>query len=293
MKYLDSFTLATLRQEDRFLTSFPPQTEMQCYSHENVYPFNIFPQKQLKKIEFEPITLLYGGNGSGKSTLLNIIAQKLEIEHSSPFNDTAYMPDYLKFCSFELSFGKNPPRGSRIITSDDIFDFLLDIRTINEGIDRRRDALFDEYTESRKQEFLLRDLKDYEEFKRRNEAKRRTKSEYVARRLPRELCGKSNGESAYIYFTQQITDNALYLLDEPENSLSPALQLKLAEFIEDSARFYNCQFVICTHSPFLLAINGAKVYDLDSTPAEPRPWTSLQNVRIYRDFFKKYDEEFK
>ncbi len=129
MKYLDSFKLASVRQEDRFLTSFPPQTEMQCYSHENVYPFNIFPQKQLEKIKFDPITLFYGGNGSGKSTLLNLIAQKLSIEHSSPFNDTPYMPDYLKLCDLKLSFGERAPMGSRIITSDDVFDFLLDIPT--------------------------------------------------------------------------------------------------------------------------------------------------------------------
>ncbi len=291
MKYLDSFTLASITQEDRFLTSFPPQTEMQCYSNNNVYPFNIFPQKQIEKIDFDPITIFYGGNGSGKSTLLNVIAQKLEIEHSSPFNDTAYMADYLNFCDFKLGFGNDVPRGSRIITSDDVFDFLLDIRMINEGVDRRRDVLFDEYYLSRKDQYLLRDLEDYEEFKRRNEAKRRTKSQYVGRRLPKELSGKSNGESAYIYFTQQIKDNALYLLDEPENSLSPKLQIQLADFIEDSARFYNCQFVICTHSPFLLAMNGARIYDLDSIPAEPKAWTELENVRIYRDFFRKYEKE--
>ncbi len=281
-----------MSQEDDYFVHFPYQTEMQCYSHENVYPFNIFPQKRLEKIEFEPITVFYGSNGSGKSTLLNIIAQKLEIEHSSPFNDTAYMPDYLKFCDFKLSFGERAPMGSRIITSDDVFDFLLDIRSMNESADRRREALFDEYIESRKEEFLLRDLKDYEEFKRRNETKRRTKSQYVGRRLPRELCGRSNGESAYIYFTEQIKDNALYLLDEPENSLSPLLQLRLAEFIEDSARFYNCQFIICTHSPFLLAMKDARVYDLDSIPASPRSWTELENVRIYHDFFKKFEKDF-
>ncbi len=292
MKFLDSLELASKEQEDRYLTSFPHTLEMQCYSHDNVYPFNIFPQKQLTRIEFEPITVFYGGNGSGKTTLLNLMAQKLALEHSSPFNNTPFMGEYLKFCSCCLAFGNKVPSGSKIITSDDVFDFLLDIRSINEGIDRRRDALFDEYTESRKNEYLLKDLNDYEEFKRRNETKRRTKSQYVSRRLPKELAGKSNGESAYIYFTEQIKDNALYLLDEPENSLSPKLQIKLAAFIEESVRFYNCQLVICTHSPFLLAMKGAKVYDLDSVPSEPKNWTELENVRIYREFFKQHDMEF-
>mgnify|MGYP006990124335 CR=1 FL=1 len=31
----------------------------------------------------------------------------------------------------------------------------------------------------------------------------------------------SNGESAFLYFTDKIKENGLYLLDEPENSLSP------------------------------------------------------------------------
>ena len=54
----------------------------------------------------------------------------------------------------------------------------------------------------------------------------------------------SNGESAFIYFADKIKENALYLLDEPENSLSPEKQKELLRFIEDSARFYGCQFVV-------------------------------------------------
>ena len=36
------------------------------------YPLKIFPDKQLETINFEPITIFYGGNGSGKTTLLTI-----------------------------------------------------------------------------------------------------------------------------------------------------------------------------------------------------------------------------
>ena len=102
----------------------------------------------------------------------------------------------------------------------------------------------------------------------------------------------SNGETAYLYFTKQIEENALYLLDEPENSLSAVLQDKLRQFIEDSARFYNCQFIISTHSPFLLSMKGAKVYDLDSVPVESKKWTELENVRLYHEFFKTHENEF-
>ena len=95
-----------------------------------------------------------------------------------------------------------------------------------------------------------------------------------------------------MYFAQNIGENALYLLDEPENSLSPAKQQELLKFLEDSARFFGCQFVIATHSPFLLSMRGAKIYDMDENPVDVKRWTELQNVREYYDFFKKHEREF-
>lgn len=295
MTYLESFRLPSEIDEDSFILSYPKQFEMQCYSNNNAYPFKIFPKKKLTEITFEPITVIYGGNGSGKSTLLNVIAQKLGAGRSAPWSDSACMEPYLDLCSYKLSpKTKAPPRDSLIITSDDVFDFLLDIRTINEGIDRKRNELFEEYYTTRKDMYQpLRSLDELEEFKRHNDARMKTKSSFVSRRLPKELEGKSNGESAYIYFTQKIKENAIYLLDEPENSLSAVLQRELAKFIEDSVRFYGCQFIISTHSPFLLSLMGAKIYDLDSVPAMPRKWHELENVRMYFELFEKHRDSFK
>ena len=297
MQYLDSFMLPSASAEEDYFLNYPPELEMLCYSHESIYPFKIFPQKRLSHIEFEPITIFYGGNGSGKSTLLNVIAEKLGLLRSSPFNDTPFMKEYLRRCDHRLTYGKSVPKESRIITSDDVFDFLLDIRSINEGVAERRESLFAEYDDFRKEinrgkTFEFRSMNDYDELKRRNELKKSTKSAFVSRRMPKELSGKSNGESAFWYFTNKIEENALYLLDEPENSLSVKLQNELRQFIEDSVRFYHCQFVISSHSPFLLSMKGAKVYDLDDTPVREKPWTELENVRIYYEFFERYREQF-
>ena len=84
----------------------------------------------------------------------------------------------------------------------------------------------------------------------------------------------------------------LYLLDEPENSLSVKLQEKLLEFIADSARFYRCQFIISTHSPFLLSMKGAKIYDMDSLPVKECRWTEIESVRESYDFFKSHSSDF-
>ena len=288
--YLENFTLATRSDEEDFILNYPYQLEMQCYSHTNVYPFKIFPQKRLERLDFAPITVFYGGNGSGKSTLLNIIAEKLSLQRTAPFNDTPYFVSYLKYCDFTLSGAL--PKESRMIASDDVFDLLIDRRSINQQIDRKRNALFEEYEKTKGMEYRFDSLSDYADLKRRNSAKRQTKSVYTAARLPKEAVGMSNGESAFHYFTKEIGENALYLLDEPENSLSPRLQTELASFLWDSARFYGCQFIISTHSPFLLAMKGANVYDLDSVPVREKKLTELENVRTYYDFFKLHEREF-
>jgi len=95
-----------------------------------------------------------------------------------------------------------------------------------------------------------------------------------------------------MYFMNKIKQDALYLLDEPENSLSPDKQMELTSFLLDSARFYNCQFIIATHSPFVLALKGAKIYDFDANPVEVKHWTELDGVRTFFNFFEQHREEF-
>lgn len=103
---------------------------------------------------------------------------------------------------------------------------------------------------------------------------------------------RSNGENAFQYFVNKIEENGLYLLDEPENSLSPERQMELVDFLQESARFLGCQFIISTHSPFLLSMKGAKIYDLDESPVKVKPWTELKNIKIYHDFFEAHRDEF-
>ena len=71
----------------------------------------------------------------------------------------------------------------------------------------------------------------------------------------------SNGENAFLYFTDTIGETGLYLLVEQENSRSPALQLHLAEFLKASMELRTL-FIIATHSLLLLFLPGARVYDI-------------------------------
>lgn len=193
-------------------------------------------------------------------------------------------------CSFETQIPI--PDLSRIITSDDVFDFVLNLRCLNDGIDNKREALFEEYLENKYSRFQMRSLDDYERLKKSYMAHTKTQSKYVRNNLMDNVREHSNGESAFLYFSQKIQENGLYLLDEPENSLSPVKQQELQKFLEDSARFFGCQFIISTHSPFLLSLKGAKIYDMDEETVDVKRWTELPGIRLYFDFFKKHEGEF-
>ena len=69
--YINGLTLVPDALETRFLVYELKRT---CYN--GVYPYKIFPDKGIEKVDLAPITIFYGGNGSGKTTLLNIIAEK-------------------------------------------------------------------------------------------------------------------------------------------------------------------------------------------------------------------------
>ena len=102
----------------------------------------------------------------------------------------------------------------------------------------------------------------------------------------------SNGETVMQMLDDYIEPDALYLLDEPEVSLSPENQTKLAESLNRSARFLGCQFVISTHSPFMLGTLNARIYNLDTRELEVSRWTELENVRYFYQFFEKHRHEF-
>lgn len=284
MVYLLHFEFPYREQEYSFIMAL----KRTCY--DTFYPFQVISEHGLRMLDFEPVTILYGGNGSGKTTVLNVIAEKLGLQRDTLYNRSDFFEDYTEMCRYEVKEGI--PAGSRIITSDDVFDFMLNLRSINNGIDRKREELFEDYLDAKYSHFQMRSLDDYEQLKKVTMARSHTQSKYVRKNLMDNVREHSNGESAFLYFADKIKEDGLYLLDEPENSLSPEKQQELLRFLEDSARFFGCQFIIATHSPFLLSMRGAKIYDMDEETVDVKRWTELPNVRAYYEFFKKYEKEF-
>lgn len=297
MIYLNSFHFPSSQEDEDFFDPTKPifkeKAARTCYTTN--YPFIMFRYRGLpKNFEFSDITIFYGNNGSGKSTILNVIAEALNLKRNTAFNRSDFFDDYVELCDYRLN--KSLSTNSCVITSDDVFEKILDIRRINDGIDNKRAELLDEWFENRSgsADTTLHGLDDYDRWKKIMDSRGRkvTQSQFLRSRLVRNVQERSNGESALSLFVDAISNDALYLLDEPENSLSPANQLKLKYFLEDCIRNHGCQFVISTHSPFLLSLKGAKIYDIDSIPVAVRKWTELEGVKVYQQFFEEHSFMF-
>ena len=291
MIYLQSFTFPTENQEHNFFVH-SQKAQKTCY--DSKYPFGLFRYRELPEFYFNDITVFYGNNGSGKSTVLNVIAEKLQLKRSAPYNRTDFFNDYVELSDYTLD--KAIPEDSEIITSDGVFERVLDIRRLNDGIDNKREKIIREYIDevTSAEPNILHGIDDFDRWKRASDMRNPNKSQswFLRKNLIRNVQERSNGESALSYFVDAIREDTLYLLDEPENSLSAENQLQLRYFIEDCVRRHGCQFIISTHSPFLLSIEHATIYDIDATPPVSKKWTELESVRTYFEFFKDNEQKF-
>ena len=274
---------------------------MKCHSG-NLYPFGLFPERSrgMRELVLEfnsPITILYGGNGSGKTTILNLIAESIKAMRHSAFNKSGLFYDYLNSCNTETG---EQCRKMMIITSDDVFDYLQRQRRKFEAFNEQRSRFSDEMSRRRtvyKKEAELGkgvsvdfdDPESIESFHKRCAIMKNTNSMLIVKKMGIDQKGQSNGETAIDFFTDQITPGGLYLLDEPENSLSPKMQLALMDFISMMADEFDCQFIIASHSPFFIGMNYASVYNLDADIIDLCDWTELESIQVYRDFFRRLE----
>jgi predicted ATPase len=101
----------------------------------------------------------------------------------------------------------------------------------------------------------------------------------------RSLHDQSHGESFLSVINHRLSDQGLYLMDEPESALSPqglfALLRRIHELVEADS-----QFLIATHSPILLAYPGATIYEIDDRGISAVDYRDTDHYRLTLAFLE-------
>lgn len=92
----------------------------------------------------------------------------------------------------------------------------------------------------------------------------------------------SNGEVPGAYFGSDIFRDFANILDEW--AASDPGQLELLDIIGKNSQTGHAQFIIATHSPILLACDGAKIYSFDHTSISEIKYEDTEHYQVYRDF---------
>lgn len=95
----------------------------------------------------------------------------------------------------------------------------------------------------------------------------------------------SHGES-FMEVMGRLPKQGLYLMDEPEAALSPSRQLQFLVRLHEHVLANGSQFVICTHSPILMAYPGADLHEITEEGIRPVEYDETDHVRLTRDFLK-------
>ena len=181
------------------------------------------------------------------------------------------------------------------MTSDDIFNMMQEHRLSNDRKLQKSFFLKDDYYEPEELPRQLNFETGYNVERYLHGArvrKAKSFSKYLQKSVGKMERGFSNGETALMKLSEEIDAPGLYILDEPENSMSCEFQMKLKSIIEYLAKSGKGQFIISTHSPFLLSLANAKIYNLDHNPVNVCSWWEIESMRYYFDLFYSAKEHF-
>jgi predicted ATPase len=237
------------------------------------FPFNLALVKKLRSLSFDaPVTFFIGENGSGKSTVLESLAaaMKLPTLGSQDIARDESLAAARRLAGVWRLAQVKKPRAGFFFRAEDYFGYM------------RR--LGGEMRELRRGE---------EEFEGKFKG-------YAKTLAVGSLCGqrgalesrygpdpdaRSHGEGFWHLLQARLRPGGLYLMDEPETPLSPLRQLALLSLLQAMAA-KDCQFIIATHSPILMALPGASLLNFNTVPPEEIAYDDAEQVSLTRAFLR-------
>ena len=98
-----------------------------------------------------------------------------------------------------------------------------------------------------------------------------------------DLTQVSHGEGFLKVLQGRLQPEGIYLIDEPEAALSPQRQLALFSLIKNLAENNACQFFIATHSPILMTLPNATIFQFSETLQKVR-FDETEHFTIMKNF---------
>jgi predicted ATPase len=238
---------------------------------QNPFPFNIPAVRFAKQVRLDAkVNIFVGDNGSGKSTLLESIALYLDVpliggyigSHAG-FTAARLLKPYM-----EIEWKNQTSRGF-FFRAEDFSDFINSVEKNKNSIENDLRDLRGQVDDS-----IIDTMSDS-----MNHSLREMKKTYGE-----NMQAFSHGEAYLTILQTRIQDKGIYLLDEPEAALSPLRQLSLIAYILEVVKNKNTQFIIATHSPILMGIPNANIYEIQEDHMRQVEYKETDHYRITKTF---------
>jgi predicted ATPase len=101
---------------------------------------------------------------------------------------------------------------------------------------------------------------------------------------PPDFLSHSHGEGFLRFFEERCQRQGFFIFDEPESALSPSRQIEFLRLLHRMDQARNCQVIIATHAPMLMAYPNARLLSFTKHGLEPTTVAMTEHYRLMRDF---------
>lgn len=240
------------------------------------YPYSLPWMKHIQSLHFDnDVIIITGDNGCGKSTLMNLLASALNL--------------------YRINSGDMPLKSLKE-NSNIIKPFYTNTKTQGFFFEAEAFITYLHYLVKEKNEALA-ELKRVETdyAKRSDYAKMMAKVPHqkslqeLDNLYEYDITKRSHGEAYLDFFASRLRQNQIYLLDEPETPLSSQNQLTLLAMIKDAVQ-NNCQFIIATHSPIIMAYPDALLYQVSDNGIDEIAYQDIESINLLKQFLNSPEQ---
>ena len=99
-----------------------------------------------------------------------------------------------------------------------------------------------------------------------------------------DFLSHSHGEGFLRFFEERCQQQGIFIFDEPESALSPARQIEFLKLMGRMEVSQNCQIIMATHSPMLMAYPNARLLRLSKYGLESVTIEQTDHYKVMREF---------